>query len=121
MTDTDLSNSGSEHVERNNRSAERLDTAIDRTESGARRDEHLSGGRRDRSREMLRAELEAAMDDAKRADGRPSWKPSGRGADVAKQATAEDGPPAAAGQGAEPGAAAAPQGPPRRPQRDCPN
>src|ERR1700692_468249 len=97
------------------------DTASDRSERGSvdhdntDRSERLSGGKRDRSREMLRAELEASFDEARGKDDRADtrdWEPPGRAARKAKDATAEkpgrdrDAAVAAGAPGTEPGDAA---------------
>jgi hypothetical protein len=63
------------------------------TESAERGEAHeLSGGKRDRSREMLREELEKSFDQARGKgdrDERRDWEPVGRAARKAKEATAE--------------------------------
>jgi hypothetical protein len=62
----------------------------------------LSGGRQDRSRELLREELTRNLDDAARRSGRPrDWEPEGRPAREAKSATdkAKDGGQETAGIG----------------------
>ena len=68
----------------------------------------LSNGKRDRSRDMLREELTRNLDDAARRSGRPrDWKPDGRPAREAREATAES--PRAKDRGQETaGAIAAP-------------
>jgi hypothetical protein len=85
--DTDLKNSASEH-----------EATSDRTERGdrAERGEERSGGRRDRSREMLREELVRNLDDTTRRSGRPrDWEPADRPARQAREATAAEGSPGA--------------------------
>jgi hypothetical protein len=92
------------------------DRGTDRSERSTERAERseaheLSGGKRDRSREMLREELEKSFDQARGKgdrDERRDWEPSGRAARKAKDATAEkpvkDRDPS---QAREPGAAGA--------------
>jgi hypothetical protein len=77
MNDEDLKNDAGGHESVPERGYDRSD----RTE--------LSGGRRDRSREMLREELERNLDDTSRRSGRPrDWEPADRPAREAREAAA---------------------------------
>ena len=61
------------------------------TERSSERGERTLGGRRDRSREMLREEIERNFDnETRRTGGKPrDWEPEGRPAREAREATAE--------------------------------
>jgi hypothetical protein len=99
--DTDLKNSTSERDSAGERSTER---------SSERGERELSGGRQDRSRELLREELTRNLDDAARRSGRPrDWEPADRPAREAREAAAEK-PRAKDGGQETPGIAAAPGG-----------
>jgi hypothetical protein len=98
------------------RGTDRSERSTERAERAERGEAHeLSGGKRDRSREMLRAELEASFNEARGKDDRADkrdWEPAGRAARKAKDATAEkpgrdrDAAVAAGAPGTEPGDAA---------------
>ena len=87
----------SEDQATNNAAVSERDSAPDRgNERGDRPSRgdssELSGGRRDRSRELLREELSRNLDDATRRSGRPrDWEPADRPARAAREATAEPG------------------------------
>ena len=73
-----------ENVDQTNSTS--TDRGADRSDRGEAQE--LSHGKRDRSREMLREELERNLDDATRRSGRPrDWEPEGRPAREAKSAT----------------------------------
>ena len=79
-----------------------------RTARDSERGSHkLSGGKRDRSREMLREELERNLDGAKQAE--PDWKPAGRAVDEMRSGDAK---PETGGGPAQDGAPAAANAPP---------
>jgi hypothetical protein len=91
----ELKNHDSEHD-----ATERGSESTARDSSG-----ELSGGRRDRSREMLREELERNLDDAtRRSGGKRDWEPPDRSARAAREATA-DKPKAKDGEAETAGAA----------------
>lgn len=111
--DTDLKSGANERDSAGDRSTERGDHTTPRDSGGER---ELSGGRRDRSREMLREELERNLDDATRRTGgkRRDWEPADRPARQAKEAAAEPGSAGGTGTTDTGGAAIDTSSPPAR-------
>jgi hypothetical protein len=92
MSDEDLKVDNSDRDTASDRSSER---GAERSERDSERGDsrELSGGRRDRSRELLREELQKGFDaEARKADAdddRRHWEPANRAAREAKEATKE--------------------------------